>query len=240
MARRSRVGDPEAARRKLVGLLDELPERLKAGTVGEQVCSLVEVNLQLRELGASIGASLAPRDADSGRARLLAYLRHQVGRIVHTEELMIVAGIGDYPRRVRELRTDYGWPIISGMAVRDMRTEDQSQPAPAGLEISDMAPEEYLLIEDRIDPAAIRRWNLAKSIRDGSESPQSALLNYFLNSPGERITAEELRFVSGNQSNWAAIVRGLRADGRDIRSRPFGALDLPLGIYIYNADGALK
>jgi hypothetical protein len=233
MARRSRVGDPEAARRKLVELLEQLPERLKAGTVGEQVCSLVEVNLQLRELGASIGASLAPRDADSGRARLLAYLRHQVGRIVHTEELMIVAGIGDYPRRVRELRADHGWPIISGMAVRDMRAEDQSQPFPAGLELSNMAPEEYLLIEDKIDPGAIRRWNIARAIRERSDDPQSALLAYFQDSPGQRITAEELRFVSGNENGWPAIVRDLALQGHDIRSRPFGALDLPPGIYIY-------
>lgn len=235
MARRSRVGDPEAARRKLVELLEELPERLRAGSIGEQVCSLVEVNLQLRELGASIGASLAPRDADSGRARLLAYLRHQVGRIVHTEELMIVAGIGDYPRRVRELRTKYGWPIISGIAVRDMYDDDRSQPIPAGLELSNMVPEEYLLIEDQQDRDAVRRWASAATISAASDGPEQALLTYFRQSPGERITAEELRLVSGNESSWPRLVRGLRAQGHNIRSRPFGALDLPPGIYVYNA-----
>jgi hypothetical protein len=229
------VGDPEAARRKLVELLEELPERLRVGTVGEQVCSLVEVNLQLRELGASIGASLAPRDADSGRARLLAYLRHQVGRIVHTEELMIVAGIGDYPRRIRELRTKYGWPVISGIAVRDMHEDDRSQPIPAGLELSNMAPDEYLLIEDRQDKDGIRRWASAARISSETDNPEQALLTYFRQSPGKRITAEELRTVAGNDSSWPAMVRALKQQGEGIQARAFGAADLPPGIYVYNA-----
>lgn len=238
MARRSRTADPEAARRRLVALIDQLPPRLSAGSVGEQVCALVEVNLQLRELGASIGASLAPQDGDSGRARLLAYLRHQVGRIVHTEELMIVAGIGDYARRVRELRAKHGWPIISGMAVKDMHEDDRSQLVPAGLELSTMVPEEYVLIEDRQDRDAVRRWAWAAEVRDSSDRPDAALLAYLQRSPGRRITAEELRFVSGNDSGWPALLRRLRQDGALIHSRSFGTAHLPPGIYILesNAD----
>lgn len=233
MARRSRIGDPETARHRLVELIDQLPERLRTGTVGEQVCSLVEVHVQLREIGAYIGASLAPNEADSGRARLLAYLRHQVGRIVHTEELMIVAGIGDYPRRVRELRTKHGWPVISGMAVRDMHEDDCSQPIPAGLELGSMAPEEYLLIEDRQDLDAVRRWALAARVCEMNDNPEQTLLAYFRQSPGRRITAEELRFVSGNESSWPAMVRALKERGEPIRSRAFGAA-LPSGIYIFD------
>lgn len=78
MARRSQTDDPEALRQKLMALLADLPQRLETGTVGEQVCELVNVHHHLRDLGSSIGASLAPQDSDSGRARLIAYLRAQV------------------------------------------------------------------------------------------------------------------------------------------------------------------
>jgi hypothetical protein len=235
LARRSRIGEPETLRRKLIDLLNRLPERLETGTVGEQVGALVEVNLNLRELGASIGAALSPGEGDSGRARLLAYLRHQAGQIVHTEELMIVAGIGDYPRRIRELRTDHGWPIISGMAVRDMRAEDSSTAAIAILQLSNMAPEEYLLIEDRRDPLAVERWKSAAHVRDRHKHPIDAVADYFRRSPGQRITAEELRFVAGNTNGWPALIRSLRQDGMLIRARVFGQPDLPAGIYLYQS-----
>src|SRR4051812_36647451 len=119
MARRSQTSDAEDLRKRLSDLFGELPDRLKTGTVVEQVGELVRAHHLLRDLGSSIGAALAPDDSNSGRARVLSYLLLQVGRVVHTDELMIVAGIGDYPRRIRELRTDHGWPIISGLSVMD-------------------------------------------------------------------------------------------------------------------------
>lgn len=233
MARRSQTGDPEELRLKLLDLLRDLPERLRAGTIGEQVCSLVEVNMHLRALGASIGASLAPEDSGSGRARLIAYLRIQVGRIVHTDELMIVAGIGDYPRRIRELRGDHGWPIISGLAVRDMRAEmDSGGPGSRAEQLGRMAPEEYLLIEDARDPDAVRRWQEAALIRDQAADTKSAVATYLKRAPGKRVTAEELRYVSGNNSGWPAVVRALREEGWKIASKDHGGDDLPWGIYM--------
>jgi hypothetical protein len=233
VARRSQTGNPEVLRLKLLDLLQDLPERLRTGSVGDQVCSLVEVNIHLRALGASIGASLAPEDAGSGRARLLAYLRHQVGQIVHTDELMIVAGIGDYPRRIRELRGDHGWPIISGLAVRDMRADSVSEKKGRGSEqLGKMVPEEYLLIEDVCDPDAVRRWQEAVSIRDKSPDVKAAVLAYFRRAPGKRVTAEELRYVAGNSSTWPAAVRALRAEGWSISSKDVGSSELPWGIYI--------
>jgi biotin operon repressor len=48
----------------------------------------------------------------SGRGRILEYMKLKVGQIVTKEELIIVSGIHDYPRRIRELR-DAGWDIVS-------------------------------------------------------------------------------------------------------------------------------
>lgn len=233
MARRSQTGNPEALRLKLIELLGDLPERLRTGTVGEQVCSLVEVNLHLRALGASIGSSLAPSNSASGRARLLAYLRDQAGRIVHTEELMIVAGIGDYPRRIRELRADHGWPIISGLAVRDMRADTASRVSnDKGDQPSSMVPEEYMLIEDLCDFDATRRWKEAANLRDQAPNPRAAVLAYLRRAVGKRVTAEELRYVAGNSSTWPAAVRSLREDGWPIAHKGDGKSNLPSGIYI--------
>jgi hypothetical protein len=161
-------------------------------------------------------------------------LRHQVGQIVHTDELQIVAGIGDYPRRIRELRADHGWPIISGLAVRDMRADAAAtEKRNRGVEqVSKMAADEYLLIEDTCDPDAIGRWQQAASIRDKSLDVKSAVLAYLKQALGRRVTAEELRYVAGNSSTWPAAVRELRSEGWSIASKDAGSKGLPWGLYV--------
>jgi hypothetical protein len=220
-----------------VELLGNLPERLTKGSVGEQVCELVRVHHTLRDLGSSIGASLAPDDSASGRARLIAYLLLQVGRVVHTDELMIVAGIGDYPRRIRELRTQLGWPIISGLTVMDLRADGLA----AGIHPPDlptpMVPEEYLLIEADRDKLAPARWTLGTKLRSGTESIKAKIGNYFRANMNQRITSEELRYVSGNNSEWTVATRAFReTENWNIRSRCFGDGDMPPGIYVLGGD----
>lgn len=231
MARRSQTADPETLRTRLLELLQDLPERLRHGTVGEQVGELVQIHHHLRDLGASIGATLAPGDAGSGRARLIAYLRAQVGRIVHTDELMIVAGIGDYPRRIRELRAQHGWPIISGLAVRDMRSLDAT-PQALKRAPSNMAPEEYLLLEDRQDGGAATRWTAAGQMQSATDSPVDLIGRYFERFAGARITAEELRYLVGNRSVWTGALAKLTASGRRIIGAGLDATEAPAGIFI--------
>ncbi|MEA1015143.1 hypothetical protein [Sphingosinicella sp. LY1275] len=169
----------------------------------------------------------------------MAYLRSQAGRIVHTDELLIVAGIGDYARRIRELRTQCGWPIISGMAVQDMRNEMiRNGMLGAGVPTS-MAPEEYMLVEDRQDIDAVRRWSMASSVRDAQGSTKERLLTYLRGSIGQRITAEELRYASGNDNDWAQTIRELRNAGWPIESYAFGSSDLPMGIFVLRGEGEL-
>lgn len=231
MARRSKTSDPETLRARLVEILQDLPHRLNHGSVGEQVNELVRIHHQLRDLGASIGAALAPHDAGSGRARLIAYLRHQVGRVVHTDELMIVAAIGDYPRRIRELRAKHGWPIISGLAVRDLRGLS-SDPEALRRSPGGMAPDEYLLLEDRQDPEAIDRWAFIGSCI-GSRPPEVLLREYFERFPDQRITAEELRILTDNKSDWTAAMQMLAAAGARIDGYDLRAPGIPAGIFIF-------
>lgn len=234
MARRSQTYDTELLHSRLIDILNDLPTRLEHGSVGEQVGELVQVYHVLRDFGASIGAALAPDDSGSGSARLIAYLRAQTGRIVHTDELMVVAGIGDYPRRIREARTDLGWPIISGMAVRDLRslnaTGEALKRVPAG-----MATDEYLLLEDRRDANAPERWAATKSMRTSEEPARNLVRDYFERFANQRITAEELRYLVGNKPDWALGVSDMAASGRIIEGADLAALDVPPGIFVLKA-----
>lgn len=231
MARRSQTTDVEVLRSQLIELLQDLPGRLAGGTVGEQVSQLVQVHHHLRDLGASIGAALAPGDSGSGRARLIAYLRAQTGKIVHTDELMIVAGIGDYPRRIRELRAQHGWPIISGLAVRDLRGLPASREALKAVPTG-MAPDEYLLLEDRQDKQAPERWTSCGTMRGSTVSARALVYDYLERHPNQRITAEELRYLVGNKPDWTAAVADMVSSGRTIEGADLRATDLPPGIFI--------
>ncbi len=231
MASRLKIPDTGSICSRLIEVLTDLPNRLQHGSVGEQVGELVQVHHILRDLGASIGASLAPEDSASGRARLVAYFRAQVGRVVHTDELMVVAGIGDYPRRIREARADYGWPIISGMAVRDLRSlnasRDALKRAPGG-----MATDEYILLEDRRDAQAPDRWSTIKTIRTSEKPERNLVREYFERFPNQRITAEELRYLVGNKSTWTLGLTELTGSGCVIKGADLTPSDVPPGIFM--------
>lgn len=68
----------------------------------------------------------------SGTARLRAFLRANIGRVVSGEELRDASGLLTYSRRIRELRA-LGWPIQS---VNDNRS---------------LAPDEYILTAEPPD-----------------------------------------------------------------------------------------
>ncbi len=49
----------------------------------------------------------------SAKARLKEVFLANVGKVVHAEDLRAAAGISEWARRVRELRDEEGWPIIT-------------------------------------------------------------------------------------------------------------------------------
>ena len=113
MARRSKKDDPEVLRRKLVDLLQRFEHHLKSGNLRNQVKELVPAHHHLRDLGSSL---INEPDTESGRDRILAYLKKYAGEVLAGGELMVVAGIDDYARRIRELRVQFGWAILSGVS----------------------------------------------------------------------------------------------------------------------------
>ena len=75
----------------------------------------------------------------SARARILDYFKQNVGKVVNKEELIEVANISDWARRVRELRDEFGYRISSFADRADLR------------------PGQYVLEAPDPDPKARRR-----------------------------------------------------------------------------------
>lgn len=233
MARRPRGDDSEALRRGLIDLLAIFEQHLRESSLREQVRALVPANRQLQDLGCSLlpgGSSL------SARERILAYLRAFPGEVIDGDELMVVAGISEYARRVRELRVEEGWPILSGMTVREQRDADAD-----GGDVGDlppaMRPDQYMLATDRQDRDAAHRWNMANQIRKSDAGVRDKLLRFFKANVGKPITSEELRYVAGNVSEWARRTRELRTeDGWPVVTRTSGDPSLPVGVYVLMRD----
>lgn len=233
MARRPRGDDSEALRRGLIDLLVNFEQHLRESSLRDQVRALVPANRQLQDLGCSLlpgGSTL------SARERILAYLRAFPGTVIDGDELMIVAGISEYARRVRELRVEEGWPILSGMTVREQRDAD-ADGGDAGDLPPAMRPDQYMLATDRQDRDAAHRWNMANQIRKSDAGVRDKLLRFFKANVGKPITSEELRYVAGNVSEWARRTRELRTeDGWPVVTRTSGDPSLPVGVYVLMRD----
>lgn len=228
MARRRKQGDPEALRKKLVSLLVDFEKELQSGDLREKVLALLPVHNLMRDLG----CSLIPKEyAASARERILAYFRKYPKTILGGEELMVVAGISDWARRVRELRVQFGWSIASGETAREMaKEEDLDLP---GVDVSKMKTDDYVLLDDDQDREAAFRWNTANVIRRKKTAIRDRILEYMLTNVGKKVSGEELRYVSGNKSEWARRVRELRTElGWQVVTKTTGMPELPVGVYL--------
>lgn len=236
MKSRSHLVQADQLRRQLIELLKNFEHHLKHSALRQRVRELIPANCLLRELGGSL---IVADTRLSARDRILAYLRKHIGQVIDGDELMVVAGISEYARRIRELRVEHGWSILSGNTARDMRER-------AGIDLSElpcedlppqMRPDQYLLQEDRQDRDAAHRWHSANRIRKRNLGVKEKLLEYFRENIGTRITSEELRYVAREKSEWARRTRELRTEeGWPIVTRFNGDPNLPIGVYILARD----
>ena len=125
---------------------------------------------------------------------------------------MIVAGIGEWARRVRELRREDGWRIISGVTLAEMLQDDFDEDATAAASLPPLATDEYMLLDDEPDLEAARRWHLANRIRKSRASVRDKILEFFRENVGSGVTGEELRYVAGDKTEWARRTRELRTE----------------------------
>lgn len=239
MARRSQPKDiPESLRRELVELLTNFADELKKSDIRVKVIALVPAYHKLRDLG----SSLIPRiEAASARKRLIVYLRRYPQTVIDGDELMVVSGIGEWARRVRELRVQFGWWIYSGVTFSHMATE-QAEDAVSlkeilGVDPTKIKPDQYVLMRAEQDRQAAYRWNVLNEIRKKNVSVKSKIIEYFRRNIGDEITGEELKYLAKDKKEWARRVRELRTeDGWPIVTRNSGREDLDVGVYVLEED----
>lgn len=232
MARRSRRGDPETLRSELEALVRGFKDVLRSKDPRTRVQGLVPAFHKLRDLG----SSLAPGAAEGARDRILAYLRRYPLTVIKGDELMVVAGIQDYPRRVRELRVQFGWRIASGAGIVEM-IEEEGELTAAGVDLGSMTTDDYILLDEVQDREAAHRWHEANEIRKRKGSVQNKLLAFLRANVTKPVSNEELRYVAANRTEWARRVRELRTEqGWPVSTRNTGRPELPIGVYVLEAD----
>ena len=232
----SRDGDesPETIRSALVAMLSDFASELQRDDLRAKVLALVPIARAFR----SLGTNLIPADgSDAARDRVLSYLRRYPLTVIAGDELMIVSGIGEWARRLRELRVQFGWRIVTGATLKQMAAEGE----PLGPEFAGaMRVTDYILIDAEEDRQAAHRWNTANSIRRRPGSVKDRVLAFLQANIGAPVTGEELRYVGGNRTEWARRVRELRTEeGWQVVTRNTGRPDLPIGAYELESSAQL-
>lgn len=239
MVRRSQPVDSiEGLRAEIASLLVNFGKELKKSDLRPKVIALVPVFHKLRDLGASL---ITDADGANARDRILAYLRRYPKRVIAGDELMVVSGIGEWARRLRELRVEDGWNICSGNTFRELYEDDPAEASEVekifGVSPLAISPDEYVLVEEEPDRDAAHRWIILNRIRKEPTSVQDKLLKFFQANVGQRVTGEELRYLAKDAKEWARRVRELRTEqGWQIRTKASGRPDLAVGVYVLERD----
>ncbi|WP_246678904.1 MULTISPECIES: HNH endonuclease signature motif containing protein [unclassified Mesorhizobium] len=224
-------------------LLTDFATELDNPELRERVKALIPSFAKIRKLG----ISLMPDKAGAGaRDRILAYFRKYPLTVIDGDELMVVSGIGEWARRVRELRVQFGWLINSGTTFKDMGQELESSrdsdgltslAATLGMDPRTMKPSQYVMMSDEQDREAALRWNVLNEIRRSKIAVKDKILQFLRHSVGRPVIGEELRYLAGDRSEWARRVRELRTEeGWPVVSQQSGRPDLPVGVYLLERD----
>jgi len=223
--------DPETVRRRVEWLIRNFETELRSGELRPKVLALVPIFHGLRDLG----KALIPAEyASAARDRILYYFRKYPLTIIDGDEFLVVSGIQEYARRVRELRVQFGWAIASGVTIKEMR-EDADEEVPG--ELKAMRTSEYVLLKAEQDREAALRWNTASMIRKQGGSVRDKILSFLRANVGRGVTGEELRYVAGDKTEWARRVRELRTEfGWPVATKSTGRPDLGVGVYVLQAD----
>lgn len=237
MARRSQPSNvPEELRQSLVELLTNFAEELKKEDLREKVVALVPAFHKLRDLGSSL---IPQSEAASARERIIAYLKQYPRVVINGDELMVVSGIDEWARRVRELRVQFGWWIYSGVTFNQMaqNPDDEAMLRTMGIDPKTIRPDQYVLMREEQDRDAAHRWNVLNEIRKKKVSVKEKIIEYLRKNVGTPVTGEELSYLAGNKKEWARRVRELRTeDGWPIATKNTGRNDLPVGVYVLEED----
>lgn len=224
--------ESEEIRKQLQELLANFELELKSNNLRKKVLALVPCFHHLRDLGKSLIPSTIARSA---RDRILHYFKKYPAVIISGDELLVVSGIQEYARRVRELKVQFGWSIASGLTGKQMAEENEF-PLP-DVDVGNMGPSDYILLSVKQDRDAAHRWHLANEIRRENIAVRDKILKYLRKNVGQKVTGEELKYLAKDRSEWARRVRELRTEyGWPVVTQNTGRPDLEVGVYLLEAD----
>lgn len=222
----------EEIRKQLQKLIINFEQELKSESLRTKVLSLVPCFHHLRDLGKSLIPSTIARSA---RDRILHYFQKYPAVIIGGDELLVVSGIQEYARRVRELKVQFGWSIVSGLTAKQMAEENEFPLT--NIDVTSMGPSDYILLSTQQDRDAAHRWNLANEIRRENIAVRDKILKYLRANVGQKVTGEELKYLAKDRSEWARRVRELRTEyGWPVVTQNTGRPDLEVGVYLLEAD----
>lgn len=207
-------------------LLTEIDKKLKAFaadvddlSLREKVQRLVPLHDNMRSLGVT-SAVLDGLDEGAAMKRIEGYLVQYAGQVIDGVELDIISGISEYARRIRQLRVEEGYRILTGAS-------------PDAFTGVNLKPDQYLLATVRPDQGAAKRWHIANRIRKRKVSSKERLLAYMQANVGKVVTTEELSYVAKDKTEFGRRTRELRTeDGYAVATRFSGRPDLNQGEYI--------
>lgn len=223
-----RRNSAESIRIELQTLISNFEEELKKEKLRPKVLFLVQFLGKFRELGVALSDDTTRASA---RQRILHYFQKYPLTIINGDELSIISGIQEYARRVRELRVQYGWSIVSGLTAKEMYLEGEF--LLENTKVEDIKPDDYILISEVQDENAAYRWNVANDIRKSEDSVRNKILSYLKLNVGRPVTGEELRYVANDKTEWARRIRELRTEyGWPVVTKNSGDPSLPIGTYL--------
>lgn len=219
MAKRVRVYEVSDLINEIDKQLNSFHLDLAALTLREKVVALADIHFKARCLGVSVVVAEG-LSATAALDRIKVYLQRHVGEVIDGVELDVVSGISEYARRIRQLRVEQGYRIVTGASP----DED------SGVYLK---PDQYTMISADVDLDASRRWLIANRIRKQKGGSKSKILAFLIENLGKVVTTEELSYVSGNKSEFGRRTRELRTeDGYAIATKTTGRPDLRVGEYV--------
>jgi biotin operon repressor len=179
------AGEPADRLAAAAQAVDELATRIGRG----EAVSRNDLNALIAEIQAARREIFGPRPraakGKGGRKKILDYLKARAGTPVAGEELATISDIGEWARRVRELRVQEGW------------------------DITELGGSLYRLESPQRDEERARKWQLLNGLRRRKGSVESrvrAVLEAFV---GEVLTRDEIDYV-GRRKEATRRLRELR------------------------------
>ncbi len=232
MLNQDQYSEPLRELQNLQRFLQDYQYKLQNEDLRSKVLSLLPAIGMLRKLGQSL---VPEHDSMSARDRILKYFRLYPMTVISGDEIFLVSGIQEYARRIRELRRDFGWHIMSGVTTLEYGSVEYG----SAIEniVGTMSPSDYILTTDIQNKESAYLNNVALDLRKRQSGGKQKILDFLLSNVGKAVSGETLRYIANDSKEWARRVRELRTeDGWDIRTKHNGSPDLPVGMYVLVSD----